>query len=354
MWPSLDERALRLGDETVTYGELLLVGAASGELEQARSDTQRALRVLNAHEDAVGGDELRREAEAFRRQRRLHSGDDLKSWLEKRDLDDSRWSEHLRRSIAYRSDLVASPEPAASNEVEEALIVDLACAGWWGRVAADVVRWWSAERARARREISGTPSLVATDDDRDRAEPPEAVAKRAADVLPKLGTLDVNWCVDRLRVLETRRRAFDEVSASLREHEVVRRRIGEHSSDWMQYVYDELVLPNRTSANEAVMCARDDGLAPEEIASRARVELKRRELRRDQVPMGIAAMLAGAIVGEVVGPFDGDDGVRVVWLRERREPSADDEKIREAAATELLADELDRAAAGKAQVLGPL
>ncbi len=348
LWPSLDETALRLRDETVTYGELLLIGAATGRLEEARIDTSRAARLLEGPSETFGEAELRREAEAFRRQRKLHSGDDLRSWLARRDLDEAQWAGHLRRSLALKSGLEGVDDSATDDEIEQALVVDLACAGWWGLVADEATRLWSAERAQT---LRGEPPV---NQKGANGESLESIAKHIAECLPILGILEVDWCLDRLRAFESRRQALVELAEACGEPGVIARRVKERAVDWSEFVYDDLRLPNRSVANEAAMCGRDDGMSPEEVAARSGRELEHRVMRRDQIPTGIAAMLTGAVPGDVLGPFDEDDGVHVVWLRERRAPSADDPKTREFAIGELLSERLDRAAAGKAVVVGPL
>jgi hypothetical protein len=354
VWPSLDDAALRLGDEDSTYGELLVVGTAIGLLDATRDGTSRAIGLLSADASAIDERELRQTAEAFRRQRKLHSGDDLRTWLARRQLDEAEWTGYLRRSVALNSSLDSGAPIEASAELEHALVVDLACSGWWGRVADELVRLWSAGRVPAQDGVPGEPSAqVAANGDRSDGSL-EPKAKRIAEGLPILGVLDVGWCADRLRLLESRRRALADVVATCSVRGVVERRIAEHAFDWTAFIYDEIRLPSRASANEAIICAREDGLLAAEVAARARVELVRRELRRDQISTGMAAMLTGAIPGDVLGPFDEDDGMHVVWLQGRRAPSVDDPTTREAAVAELVSDRLDRAAAGRMLVVGPL
>ncbi len=356
MWPSLGDTALRLGDEAVTYGELVVIGSLTGLLDDARAGTTKATRVLKANLDAIGDDDLRREAEAFRRQRRLHSSDDLRSWLERRALDDAEWRAHLRRSVALQSQLEPFTGSIVDDELERAIVVDLACAGWWSRVADEAVRLWSAERAPRRRSSHSPEKARSQETDVGEESDAffEANAKRISECLPMLGALDVDWCAARLRANESRRQDLADVRDACSEPDAVARRIKERTVDWTVFVYDEIVLPNRTFASEALMCARDDGLPPGDVAARARVPLERRELRRDQISTGLAAMLTGAVAGDALGPFDEDDGVHVVWLHDRCAPSSDAPKMREAAIAELLSEQLDRAAAGKALVVGLL
>jgi hypothetical protein len=131
-------------------------------------------------------------------------------------------------------------------------------------------------------------------------------------------------------------------------------RIADHAADWIQFVFDSLCLPTRAAADEAVACAREDGISPEEIARRSRRPLDRLRLRRSQLQAGTAALLSGALPGEALGPLEVDGGVLVLWLHERRLPSPDDPEAQQRAASELLFEALDRAAGGRARAVGPL
>ena len=102
------------------------------------------------------------------------------------------------------------------------------------------------------------------------------------------------------------------------------------------------------------MCFREDGIAPGEIARRAGRPLEHHDLRRERVPAAMAALLSGAVEEEALGPLESDLGVHVLWLHERRLPSLEDPAIRQEAASELLAEALERAAAGRAHAVGPL
>ncbi|HLX78295.1 MAG TPA: hypothetical protein VKR27_05370, partial [Acidimicrobiales bacterium] len=179
-------------------------------------------------------------------------------------------------------------------------------------------------------------------------------ADELAESLSLLGKLDIPRSVAVLRELRNQQVALDAAKLKFGSSEIVARRIADHSLDWTRFVFDEINLPTRVAANEALMCARDDHMDPEEIARLAGVEVRRREHRRDELPVGMAAMLSGAVIDEAIGPIDTTDGVRVVWLRERRPPSLDDPTDRDPAALELLEEALERVKAGRAWALGPL
>lgn len=350
MWPLLTDVALRLGDETVTYGELLLVGAATGSLEAARTETRDGLRALESGLVDPSREELRAEAVAFRQASRLQSGEDLRAWLATRHLTTAEWEDHLRRLVAARSRSEVSAAPVAPEELEPALVVDLACSGWWRGVADEAERYWSAACLCA-----GPQSRPEPGPDQPEIDPElRLTATRLAGALPSLGTLDVEWCASRLGVLRSRQTALEEVAGRFSSDKAVAARVADHAADWVRFVFDDLRLPTRAAASEAVLCAREDGLGPDEIARRANRPLERQDLRRDRMPVAAAALLAGAVPGEPLGPLEIDGGVHVLWLRERVLPTPEDPAIRQDAAAELLAEALDRAAAGLARAVGPL
>lgn len=354
MWPALDDPAFRLGEDTVTYGELLLVGAETGLFESANAETTRARRALSSRLVEPGRDELRAEALAFRRRRKLGSGEDLRAWLADRELTTVEWEGHLLRSVAARS-AVEPPEKAIEDHgFQEALAVDLACGGWWRKVADENRRYWAAGCVAVGPSGSPDPSTRSDPDlranDIGRAR---NVAERWTTRLAPFGPLDAEWCATRLRVLWWRQSCLEQARQHFSSDPSVAGRIADHSADWIQFVFDSLCLPTRAAAHEAVMCARD-GISPEEIARRSLRPLDRLQLRQAELAAGTAALLSGAVPGEALGPLESAGGLLVLWLHERRPPSPTDPETRQAAASELLFEALDLAAGGRARAVGPL
>lgn len=341
MWPLLDDPALRLADETVSYGELLLAGADSGLFDSAVATTTRATRLLQSGLVDPAIEELKAEAVGFRQHRRLQSGEDLRAWLASRELETLDWQRHLRRAVAARSP--ADPPDVSFDEgaFAPALVADLACSGWWRTVADEVERCWAASC------LSGVTQSDIGADLLTRAE--ELAARVRA-----IGTLDVAWCTTRLQVLRSRQSAPADAEQRFSSDGAVSGRLADHATDWMRLVYDELCLPTRAAANETVMCFREDGLSAGEIARRSGRELEHYDLRRDQVPPATAVLLGAGMPGELLGPLQASDGFHVLWLEARRPPSLDDPDARRAASAELLAEALARAAAGRARSVGPL
>ena len=78
-----------------------LLGVATGLIEEATSATRRGLAALQ-QEAGPSQEQLLEAAVAFRRARRLESGQDLRAWLAARQLTMDDWEAHLRRSLAAR------------------------------------------------------------------------------------------------------------------------------------------------------------------------------------------------------------------------------------------------------------
>src|ERR1039458_1061514 len=116
MWPKLTGEALVLDDETTTFADLLLLGIATGLVEEAMDSTRRGLWALEQADSDLPRERLLEEAVAFRRARRLEAGQDLRAWLATRLLTMDEWEAHLRRSLAGRQ-LPTSAVPAGTPEI---------------------------------------------------------------------------------------------------------------------------------------------------------------------------------------------------------------------------------------------
>jgi hypothetical protein len=276
MWPALADEAIVLGDETWTFADLLLLGIATGLLEEATSATRDGLAALQL-EAGPSQEQLRTEAVAFRRARTLESGQDLRAWLAARELTMEEWQAHLQRSFAAQEHpgSAGGVAPGALAGESEALAVDLACGGWWQHFADLGARLWAA----AKLVEDGTDPGESDRDDRFAADE----ASRIMSEFEVLASLGAPWCVDRLRLIRTRQRALDEAARRFAAAKVVDARVSAHGGDWTEFCYDELLLPSREAANEALLCARDDGIEAADLAARAGLALVRHSDRHDSL-----------------------------------------------------------------------
>ncbi|MGO9965370.1 MAG: hypothetical protein ACLPUG_18360 [Acidimicrobiales bacterium] len=343
MWPRLTDEALELGDEVTTFADLLLLGIATGLLEEAIGFTRRGLWALEQVDADLSRERLREEAVAFRRARRLESGQDLRAWLEARVLTMDDWEAHLLRSLAVRK-LAASAIPEGAPEIGldcRAFAVDLVCGGWWRRFADLARRLWAASRL--------VENDLDLDEDHTGDEPGHIMA-----MLEPLATLGEPWCAEALRRVRSRERALEETTRRCATAEAVAARILEHAAEWTELRFDEILLPSREAANEALLCARDDGVDAADLATRAQLPLRQRCARHDALPLEAASLLEGALLDQPFGPVALDERWAVLWLRERRRPSIQDDATRAAASAELLEETLLRATKGLVREVGLL
>lgn len=343
MWPKLTDEALVLGDEVTTFADLLLVGIATGLVEEAKDSTRRGLWALEQPDLDLPRQKVLKEAVAFRRARRLEAGQDLRAWLDARLVTMGEWEAHLARSLAGRQ-LATATVPAGTPEIGldcRAFVVDLACGGWWRRFADLATRLWAASKL--------------TESGLDPAE--GDVSEEAGHVMAMLDpfiALDKDSCTEGLRRVRTRERALEETARHRGTADVVAARILEHAIEWTELRFDELLLPTREAANEALLCARDDGISAAELAARAALPLLQRRSRHDSLPVAATSLLDGALPDQPFGPVALDGEWAVLWLRERRRPSLEDEATRAAASAELLDEALERAKRGLVREVGTL
>ncbi|MGD0441151.1 MAG: hypothetical protein ABSB52_11065 [Acidimicrobiales bacterium] len=342
MWPNLADEALVLGDEEVRFADLLLLGVASGLVEKARDSTRRGIWALEQADLELPREKVLEEAVVFRRARRLEAGQDLRAWLEARLLTMDEWETHLRRSLAARQ-FATSPVPGDTAETgleSRAFVVDLICGGWWRRFADLEIRLWAASKLLG--------------DGLDDAGDMSSETGLIIAMLDPYITLERSWYVEGLRKLRGRERALEESARRFANDEAVAARILEHASEWTDLRFAELLLPTREAANEALLCAREDGLSAADLAARSALPLLEVHARHDALPVAAASLLDGALADEPFGPVLLEGKWAVLWLRERHRPSLDDEATRAAASAELLDEALERAKQGLVREVSPL
>jgi hypothetical protein len=320
-------RAVTFEDEDLSFDALLLGAVADGSWAELRGALTRGLAAERA--GAPTDTAAVREAESsFRRARGLLAGEDLRSWLDEREVTLGDWRSHVRRMLAAEEHLLATPEAFPELGLPDAARVAVAVEGLVGQ-ASDVLLLGVA---------AGSPALA-----EDTGDQARALAGRAADdlALPladrALGRLTVE-AAEVLRLRGQLDRARTEIAA-----ETVREAIAEHLLDWTVLVYDELVLPTEQAAREAALCLGEDGMDLEEVGRLAGAPpLRCRVSAQDADPR----LLAGS-PGAPLGPVSSVRGWQVIVLRERRAPSPDEPQTRERARELALRRVLDRRLAGR-------
>jgi len=322
-------QAVTFDDEDLAFDALLVAATADGSWAELRGALARG---LAAELDGVQPDPAAaRAAESvFRRARGLLAGEDLLAWLAERDVTVGDWRAHVRRMLLAEDQSAPSPDAVPD--------LDLAIAARTAVRLEDLV-------ARAARPLllGAAAGEQPLQDDEQRAT--SIAASAAADLaLPLADRNPEHLAVQAAAVLRLRgqlERARTELDAR-----TVRETIAEHSLDWTVLVYDELVVQTEQAAREAMLCVGEDGMDLEAVGGLVGAQVHRHRHVAAEAAVAGPHLLA-ATPGAALGPVSGADGWRMLVLRERRAPTADDPATWARARELALEQILDRRLAGR-------
>jgi hypothetical protein len=271
-------------------------------------------------------DEVSAAATAFRRARRLLSAEETEAWLARRGLTAGAWMRWVRADLARRQ-----AEGSGRPQEPEAGTVD-ASALWAEALCSEAL-------ARAARRLAEL--LIAPEPTDGRAA--QELDERPAEPGPlrALG-VDPERARSMLEVLPARHFALEHLAERAVTSQALDERLRAHQTDWLAVDFRALVLREETVAREALLCVRDDGLAFEDVAQLAQVELTREHALLADAPASLQALLLSAGPGELVGPVERDGDVVLLIVDAKATPSIDDPEVRRRARTELLDRLLDR------------
>ena len=125
-----------------------------------------------------------------------------------------------------------------------------------------------------------------------------------------------------------------------------RRRLHEKELEWCRFELDVLALPSAGGAAEAARQLAE-GSAPTHVAEIAGVPPAVDSVVLAEAPPELARLLTGAVVGDVVGPWNAGTAHAVARVRERWPPHIEDVVSFTRARDELLAEMLMRLRAGR-------
>lgn len=341
-WLALLERpAARVENERVDVCDLLLLGILTGAWERFTDGVRRGLALARDAPDAVTAADVRAAATAFRYARRLVSAAEFTTWLRERELTLDQLSAALARQVAEERERDDDGERADDAALAAVLRIEAYCRGALEALAdAAIDRLAAADRLGGR--APGQPPL-------ERVE--AGLARALADGAAGLATLEEAELRRRLRRLV----ALDDALWQLREEiaspEAIDRCLAGHRLDWLQLRGEELALAELGAAREARLLVAEDGLTLAEVAERAGTVTRERSVYLEEVPEDATAAFAAAAPGEVIGPWLQEARWRVLVLREKVPPSAEDTVLTQRATDELLRGILERHRAGRSELL---
>jgi hypothetical protein len=324
---------LEVEGRELTGRDLVAAGVVSGAWPRFEDQLVEGLGLVAAQlpADAEINDEVR----ALRLQRGLLSAEDMRAWLAPRGLKFSLVKAAATRALARRRGGI--PQPVTAAEVRATLSAEAICTGTMQELG-----WWLADRVLAAAATAQTAPPIALEDVRIQrlvfAEACSVAGAVSRDSGLERGRR-LAWIVG----LDDAHRTWEESVTGDRD---VGRVVREHELDWCRLEVDELRLTSPGAAAEAV-AQLADGEHTDRVAAAAGVAVTPHRLVLADAPSQLASRLAGAVVGDVAGPWgDGSEHV-VVRVRERIPPRLSDQQLLMRARAELLAEGAARLRAGK-------
>ena len=231
----------------------------------------------------------------WRRRRGLLSADDTIAWLARWGLELS----DLRRHVAQEDE----DEPGEGDRAA------------WARAVC------SGELTGLARALAAAVAVT--------ADPPAAASVLDAATLARLDADFERW------------RAAVEAS------DAVPALIDTNAADWTTVVAHALAFSELEAAREAALCIRHDGMSLAEVAELSGSELVELRGMLDELGEPVHGLVAGALAGELLGPFEDAGAYRVLCMVAKHPPRADDAAVLARARSLAVVRALDRASAAR-------
>jgi hypothetical protein len=315
------------------YEDVILAAQAWGLWPALEEEVRQGVACLKRVQ--ATGESLAAEAEAaaneFRVEHNLFSVEDMTAWLAERGLSATLWLTYvwqlfLRKRWADQLDDLVTRHPVSEDEVGRYLKVVGLCSGHLSRYAG---------------KLAGRAAVH----DRMRGETPPAGSGRAgAFPLRRTPAPDSRLCLLLGLSLERGREKLEalghlEESMGLLYQQVVTPAALQHQValrylDWVWLDCLSVSFPSMPMAREAALCVRHDQESLADVATRARRPLQQEQVYVEQAGPELRDPLLSARPGELLGPLACDGEFRLLLVRAKVMPSAEDPDVR------LLAEDL--------------
>jgi hypothetical protein len=164
-----------------------------------------------------------------------------------------------------------------------------------------------------------------------------ACASEAGDPSVVLTGAELDWMEQEL----------DRFSAGVAPADAVARELERRRLDWLLVKWRYQAATERDVVHEAALCVSQDGLAFEEVAAAAGLEVRHGEALMEDIEQALRLELLTARPGAVVGPLPVGDEYWLVEVVMRREPTIENEDLRERAKRELVVRAVQAEVAGR-------
>ena len=323
------------GGDSFTVRDLIDAAHFRGELQTI---WKNLLRLVEAEKKADERDlemddsAIDAAAEQFRYEHDLITAEETEHWLEERGLTLSDFSDYFVRH--YWGDEADDFEPealdyfSAPNELRDLLTIELILSGELARMAKRLS--WRVAASCAAGDRSLDPELIAEEQARfvERSGVNEA---HLTDWLERLGR-DAEWFLAALSREAIYRRDCDALlSRRAREHEIAALRL-----PLTRFEVETIEFDSLDAAREALLCARDDGMAMEEVAAEGRYPYRQTDVLLEDVPEDLQQKFLSVTPGEILEPISRGDGFHLCRIIEKAEPNVDDPAVMERAEKRIL------------------
>jgi hypothetical protein len=263
-----------VGGETFSWADVVEAARRYGSWQELEDWSRQALACvgrLAASGERLDPRDVLEAAKRFRYARRLLAGDELEEWLDRWDVSETEWRDHLRRALLrerWPGELADTVQrfPVSEGELEPVLWPDAVCSGLLEQAAHRL----AAERALA--------------------------AEGAA-------------------------------AGAVEEHEL-EHEIALHRLEWLRIEGELLTVRSLDAAREAALCVREDGRPLADVAADAGTSTTQLRVYADDLESELSTALVGALAGELVGPVPHGEGYALVLVASKTPPSAADPEIR--------------------------
>lgn len=332
----IDRKVIFLcGDWPFSGRDLIDAAHFRGELEPAWQDLLRlvaAERKADAEELELDDDAIDRTAEQFRYQRDLITAEETEQWLAERGLTLSDFSAHFVRHYWGRhwGDVEADPVDyfSAPNDLRDLLTSELILSGELDRMALRL-SWRAAARCAAEGRPDG-PELIAEEQARffERSGLKE---DQLTEWLERLGR-DADWFSDSLAMEAIHRRDSDALlTRQAREREIAALRL-----PLTRFEVETVEFDSLDAAREALLCAREDGMALEEVAAEGRYPYRHPRVLLEEIPEDLQQKFLSVHPGDILEPIPRGDGFHLCRVIGKEEPDPDDPLVQERVENRIL------------------
>ncbi|MEO5754526.1 MAG: hypothetical protein ABIR38_07460 [Chthoniobacterales bacterium] len=315
--------------------DLLDAALFRGELQPEWEDLLRSLAAERRADEQnleVDDEAFDSAAEQFRYERDLITAEETEQWLAERGVSLEEFSAHfVRRYWAGHWDDVAAEEMAylaAPNEMRKRLTDELVLSGKLDGMA--IRQSWRVAAYQEAASAGIDPGLI----EEQRAQFLERCGIEAEGLVGWLEQVgrDPEWLQEALMMeaIYHRDRAAL-LSPRAREHEIAALRL-----PLTRFEVETIELDSLDAAREALLCARDDGMSMEEVATEGRYPYRHPEVLLEDIPEDLQQKFLSVHPGDILEPIARGDGFHLCRIVGKKEPNLDDPVVKARADQRIL------------------